>query len=110
MMILTRIKSTWLSLTLAMLVILGCIRTMLIFPYPETGIRNDIKVILEGISVADLIAMVFWEKNSGDDLESDIIVEKSKDLRDQECPNYDSLKYFFSFNIIESFLFKFKIN
>ena len=89
-----RVRPTWLALAFCSVVILGCIRTILFYPDPETGVRNDLELILDGISVTDLISMVFWEKNNVEDLESEILLEKSQGLRDQESFNYNSLKIF----------------
>ncbi len=41
--------------------------------------------------------MVFWEKSNAEDLESEILLEKSKGLRDQECYNCNSLKIILTF-------------
>jgi len=44
---------------------------------------DSLEAILNSISINDLIAMVFWEKNDALDLDNEILKEKSDGLRDK---------------------------
>ncbi len=49
-----RIKPIWLALTFCSVVIL-CIRTILFFPDSENAGRNDLELILDDVTVTDLV-------------------------------------------------------